>query len=264
MKAIAGIQSLGPSGMAESGMSGASGYPALLRFEANALDAGPEAVARYFGGSGYRFSDKTRQRMEAAVSLGGSLITPQAVAAAFPAKRLPEAARIHLTERFHQPDGTDADLSEATVFIATLGPGLEAECRRLGAAGRIYEATLLDAVGVTLLESLADAIRAWASGKAQEKGLCWGGQVSPGTCRAPLSLQTWIFSALPASAIGVNLNPSLVMEPVKSLSGFLLMTDRPEAGANAYKCARCGLRTCQFRIPGPPSPEPAAVLHEED
>lgn len=228
-----------------------SGAPQwLLRFDPAAFEITPEAVARYFGGSRYRITDKNRDRIEAAIHQGRRFIQPQAVIARHSLGSTAEPESIRL------PDGTllaapcaatDATIREISTAIATLGPGLEDACRKMADSGEIYAATLLDAVGITLLESLADACRVWLFNTARQDEYHWGGQLSPGTRHCPIEHQSALFGMVDAAAVGVQLMPSLVMDPVKSISAFYLLTDRPVAGAQGYKCSRCDMKHCQFR-----------------
>uniref|UniRef100_UPI00359353C6 hypothetical protein n=1 Tax=Desulfococcus sp. TaxID=2025834 RepID=UPI00359353C6 len=131
----------------------------------------------------------------------------------------------------------------------TLGSGLDDGCRRLAARGEVYQATLLDAVGIALLDSLSDACAARLEARARSFGLHAGRRLAPGTGGIPLAHQQVLFTLVDAGRIGVHLTADLMMAPVKSISFFSFFQAAREAAVGPSKCARCRMAGCGFREP---------------
>jgi len=56
-----------------------------------------------------------------------------------------------------------------------------------------------------------------------------------------------IFKMTDAGAIGVRLNDSFMMQPVKSISFLTAMGPAPGRMPETDKCRQCSLTNCQFR-----------------
>jgi uncharacterized membrane protein YgdD (TMEM256/DUF423 family) len=139
--------------------------------------------------------------------------------------------------------GPKVDLLHAAervlVGVNTIGPALERRVGELQANREPLEAYMLDAVGVVALGAVGEALRRIAEQRAAE--LKWG----VGAALAPGSLLGWamngqreLCSLLPLDAIGVQLNPSCVLEPHKSAS-FLVGI------GPTYRSSRVG-SVCRF------------------
>jgi len=137
--------------------------------------------------------------------------------------------------------------------LVTAGDGLERESAELARLGRSAEALLLDAAGSAAAEEAADRLCARVVGAAPalespERVAC---RVSPGYGDWPLAAQPRLFDLLPHAEIGVELLPSLMMRPRKSIS-FAMWLDadgRPVPGLSG--CGYCLLDRCAFRIRSP-------------
>lgn len=137
--------------------------------------------------------------------------------------------------------------------LVTAGEGLERESGERSAAGRVAEALLFDAAGSAAAEEAADRLCARAVGDAHAlpdstRVSC---RVSPGYGDWPLAAQRLLFGLLPHDALGVELLPSLMMRPRKSVSFAMWLgaDGRPVPGLSG--CAHCLLDRCAFRIRSP-------------
>lgn len=142
------------------------------------------------------------------------------------------------------------------VGLVTAGGAIEAAASRAMARGEATSALLLDACGSAAAEEAADrlgaAILAALAGAPIEAApsreaspvSC---RISPGYGRWPLAAQRSLFARLPHEALGVRLEPSLLMVPRKSISFAMWLgaEARPLAGLSG--CARCRLETCLYR-----------------
>lgn len=142
--------------------------------------------------------------------------------------------------------------------LVTIGPALEREVSRLLARGETTRALLLDAVGSAAVEEAADLLE----GRMRERVI--GGssragtasrRFSPGYGRWPLTAQPALFALVPHAEIHVDLLPSCIMSPRKSVSFAVWLGpgDDPHApeGCRARRCAECDLTNCLYREPDP-------------
>jgi hypothetical protein len=139
------------------------------------------------------------------------------------------------------------------LFAATAGAELSAEIGRLFDEGELAAAVMLDSVASEGAEILAARIaELFASRLASESA---GGRTavlpySPGYCGWHVSGQRRLFGVLEPEEIGITLNASCLMQPLKSVSGVLV------AGAPSIHdfddafdfCAQCTTRECRGRI----------------
>jgi hypothetical protein len=138
------------------------------------------------------------------------------------------------------------------LYVATLGEPLPARIRQLFEDDALAQAWMLDAVASAaadlLSERLAERWREDLHGRGMD-----GVRVlpySPGYCGWPTSGQRPLFDALRPEEIGVTLNDSCLMSPIKSVSGVLVA-----APGEAHKfrpdfpfCDDCRTRECGRRM----------------
>lgn len=155
------------------------------------------------------------------------------------------------------PTGSRASADDTAVFdrkpvhlaavLGTLGPGLERRCRELSGQGCLFQATLLDAVGTAMLDRLGIHLRRRLQREAAQTGRFLGPRFSPGLGSYPMEAQTLLHRWSGAESLGVTLNASFILEPVKSISFFSLISSTPGPAPARNKCSECSLRHCQFR-----------------
>jgi len=110
------------------------------------------------------------------------------------------------------------------LFVATLGEAVPARIRRLFDEDALAEGWMLDAVASAGADLLAERLAERYRRKLVEQG---NDDVhvlpySPGYCGWPTRGQQPLFDALRPEEIGVTLNDSCLMSPLKSVSGVLL------------------------------------------
>ena len=110
------------------------------------------------------------------------------------------------------------------LFVATLGEALPARIRQLFDEDALAEAWMLDAVasaGADLLaDRLAERYRQALVGRGADDARVL--PYSPGYCGWPTRGQRPLFDALRPEEIGVTLNDSCLMSPIKTVSGVLV------------------------------------------
>jgi hypothetical protein len=110
------------------------------------------------------------------------------------------------------------------LFVATLGEALPARIRELFDEHALAEAWMLDAVASAGADLLSDRLaerfrRALAARGPDDVRVL---PYSPGYCGWPTRGQRPLFEAVRPEEIGVTLNDSCLMSPIKTVSGVLL------------------------------------------
>jgi len=131
--------------------------------------------------------------------------------------------------------------------LSTIGTALEEKTKELMATGHEPEGYVLDAVGSVAAEATADAVNAKICHWAAVHDLVATPRFSPGYGRWSLEEQRVIFRLLPAEQIGMQLNPSCMMIPRKSVSFAVTFRKETEENKLESPCERCGLENCPFR-----------------
>lgn len=225
--------------------------PVFLDLSAIKKDVSVEAVARYWGGSGYKLPEKSRERVLQGIEDATDLTAPQALYQLFPVSRTIPGNSVQLDNGMELKLPlclTDLETSSLAAIIGTLGNSLENRCRELARKGEIYRSTLFDAVGTVLLDLLSEKICDIIEKEGEGDGLVTSNRFAPGINGYPLEQQHLLFRLVDHQAIGVFLNSSAVMVPTKSISFFLMMT-KTASNVNAlHKCSECKLYHCQFRL----------------
>ena len=134
----------------------------------------------------------------------------------------------------------------AAVFLATAGEEIVQFAEDTFRSGNSLEGFVLGAIGSHVAESAVEAIVAHLRG-----GLLSGESLtvrySPGFCGMNLDQQRLIFELVEASSVGVKLLPSLLMKPIKSVSGILGVGPVDEVQTYGSACDRCTLLDCNMR-----------------
>ena len=210
----------------------------------------PEAVARYFGGPNYRLNTATYQRVTRGIQDAVALVQAVLCYRAVPLEEAARACGPDLPERAWAdilPDPADDHARYVAVFVGTLGHPLERRCVELAKQNRIYQSLLLDAVGTAMLDAMALKLNERVDMHAQEMGLFTGCRLGPGLNGVALESQALLFGLLGREPAGVQLNEAFVMQPAKSISGFVVYSDSAQRKPAGGKCLQCEMKHCQFR-----------------
>jgi cobalamin-dependent methionine synthase I len=138
------------------------------------------------------------------------------------------------------------DTSEVAVFVVTAGKAFDDYLHKIKTSSDIYTEFLADAVGSELAEATVRLVSRQLEQFASERGMFITLSYSPGYCGWHVREQPKLFSLLPDQPCGVKLNDSCLMSPVKSVSGIIGLSHRPDVQV-PYSCEICGLETCYKR-----------------
>ena len=224
--------------------------PPVIRPSYDAVAAGPRQVARYAGGGDYRAGSPVERAIADVMDRARHLAAPAVAQALHAVSDLSEDGCLRL-ENGLSLETPSREREPAARWLAavvcTVGPSLEEACRELAAGGDVLTSALLDAAGVAVMENLADLAYEEISRHAGRRGLSAGCRFAPGCGEMPVSTQEVLFRLVDAGSIGVRLNRSMVMQPGKTLSFFVILSTGMNPGRKAYKCQACTLKDCRFR-----------------
>jgi hypothetical protein len=136
------------------------------------------------------------------------------------------------------------------LFAGTIGELLSAEIRRLFADGDLPAAVMLDAAASESAELMVAALERRLAARPGGRGRNAVLAYSPGYCGWHVSGQRALFAALAPEEIGITLNQSCLMHPLKSVSGVLVAghPDNHDFDDDFPFCSECSTRDCRVRI----------------
>ncbi len=136
---------------------------------------------------------------------------------------------------------------KAAIFALTIGNHLEDMVAYLAENGLVLQATVLDAVGSSATEKLADYVEDRIKRMANLEGLIASQRFSPGYCDWAVSQQKKVFQSLCDDTAGIRLTESLLMIPQKSVSGIIGIGLASKEIENYNPCPTCKKRNCPGR-----------------
>jgi len=223
-----------------------------VRIEINPQDIRPtpEAVARYFGGPKYQMTSETHQRVCQGIQQALGMVDPIVCYRAIPISEIEKACGIVLSEGTYAdilPDSADGHAQYFAVYVGTLGSTLESMCRDLASNNNIYQSLLLDSVGTAMLDAMGLICNDMLEMHSRQMDLFTGCRLGPGLNGISLESQALLFDLLKEDSAGVYLNEAFIMQPAKSISGFVVYSDTAQRKPSGSKCLQCEMKHCQFR-----------------
>jgi hypothetical protein len=126
-------------------------------------------------------------------------------------------------------------------FVATIGEALEARVREQMKSGQYLSGVLLDAAGSMAVEAVCDLVERACAGENSSS------RYSPGYCMWRLESQRPLFALLRPEEIGIRLMTSMLMHPLKSVSGIVVKAPRDQLIVPAEFCRQCDATECPRR-----------------
>lgn len=205
---------------------------------------------RYLG-AGNNPPEELRREAAAVASQLTRALRPRYVYRVYPISHIPEGAVLDgsgVTLPGETARRMLEDCGQAALLLCTLGAGFETMLRAQQARD-MSRAVLLDACGSAWVE--AGCGEAERELSARFPGRYLTDRFSPGYGDLPLALQPALCAALDGwRRLGVQVTGSLLMNPTKSVSAVIGLSDRPQA-ARVRGCAFCSLaETCALRKGG--------------
>lgn len=127
------------------------------------------------------------------------------------------------------------------VFVVTVGEEISQHAEQ-----DAFSAWTMDATGSWAVEAAADALMLRLRphlGEGEELTL----RYSPGYCGMEIGQQRNLFQLVNAEAVGVRLMPSMLMHPLKSISGLVGFAPKESVAAYRSPCDLCQRTGCHMR-----------------
>ena len=133
--------------------------------------------------------------------------------------------------------------------LYTVGPALEEKARQLAAAGRAFDAYLMQLLGLVALARIENTVRTVVEREAAMYRWGTGPLLSPGSVHGWGLEQQGVFcSLLPLEQIGVRIGAEGVLQPFNSISCCIPVGPSYTDSQVRSSCDLCsGNRTCQYR-----------------
>jgi hypothetical protein len=226
----------------------------IVRFaKGEAVPEAREVLAAQGLPEGDALAPRLHRLLEEAMIAAGSLVEPRAVCEELSAESFASVLAPLGIPNAELVVGRVYPRAEAlALFVATLGEPLPARIRQLFDDDALAQAWMLDAVASAGADLLADRLAERYRQALVARGMD-GVRVlpySPGYCGWPTRGQRPLFDALRPGDIGVTLNDSCLMSPIKTVSGVLVAGPgeahkfRPEFPF----CDDCQTRECGRRM----------------
>jgi hypothetical protein len=185
---------------------------------------------------------------------------PEAVDPVGMLREIPQAefARVYDGEGRNEPRTPVGDVSRRAdrlaLFAVTLGPRISREIAARFESNDLALGCMLDSIASLAADVLAERLVRRYLGLLEDSGEMGPGAralgYSPGYCGWHISGQGKLFELLQPQEIGITLRESFLMEPLKSVSGVVLVGPREihEFDMDYSFCADCREQSCRARI----------------
>lgn len=131
------------------------------------------------------------------------------------------------------------------VFLCTAGKEIGIKSRAAMNEGELLKGYVYDVIGSEIVESAADLMQSSLELAMTVEGKKITNRYSPGYCGWNVEEQHKLFQFMPYNYCGIRLTPSALMDPVKSISGFIGIG--ADVRSNPYTCKLCDMKDCIYR-----------------
>ena len=131
------------------------------------------------------------------------------------------------------------------IFLCTAGEEIGNRSRAAMKERDFLRGYVYDVVGSEIVEAAGDLMQADLSKKIAESGGKITNRFSPGYCGWDVAEQHNLFKLVPENYCGIHLTPSALMDPVKSISGFIGIGKSVKF--SPYTCRMCNQKDCVYR-----------------
>lgn len=131
------------------------------------------------------------------------------------------------------------------LFLCTAGDEIGIRSRKSMQERDLLKGYIYDVVGSEIVEAAVDLMQADLEKLMLDSGRKITNRYSPGYCGWDVVEQHKLFQLLPENYCGIQLTPSALMDPVKSVSGIIGIGKNVKN--NPYTCRMCNLNDCIYR-----------------
>ncbi|MCX6259216.1 MAG: hypothetical protein NTY95_00045 [Bacteroidia bacterium] len=131
------------------------------------------------------------------------------------------------------------------VFLCTAGPEIGIRSRAAMKDGDLLTGYVYDVIGSEVAEAAVDLMQDSLQEAISAEGKKITNRYSPGYCGWDVAEQHKLFQLMPDNFCGIKLNDSALMNPEKSVSGFIGIGEHVRY--NPYTCRLCDMKNCIYR-----------------
>jgi hypothetical protein len=131
------------------------------------------------------------------------------------------------------------------VFVCTAGPEISKLASEYNKKGHTVHAYIADSLGSIVVEHAMDMIQEQLKFMMEQQGLKITNRYSPGYCGWELKEQAKLFELLPEHFCDISLSDSMLMKPIKSVSGIIGIGK--DVTYDHYTCNYCKDVNCLYR-----------------
>jgi hypothetical protein len=135
--------------------------------------------------------------------------------------------------------------SAVALFVCTAGSEISRWAAAFNDVGQSIHAYIVDSIGSIAVEKAMDVVQARLESELRQSGLRITNRYSPGYCNWDTAEQKKLFSLLPEGFCGINLTDSMLMKPIKSISGIIGIGK--DVTYRKYTCNFCKDKHCLYR-----------------
>jgi hypothetical protein len=132
------------------------------------------------------------------------------------------------------------------VFVVTVGKEISHLAESASKSGDVFSAWIMDALGSWAVEGAADALMARVRLHLQDQEDLTL-RYSPGYCGMDMGQQSRLFQLVQADSVGVSLMPSMLMYPLKSISGLVGLAPKEAVSRYRSPCDLCPRVGCYMQ-----------------
>jgi len=131
------------------------------------------------------------------------------------------------------------------VFLCTAGKEIGIRSRNAMKDGDPLKGYICDVVGSEIVETAADIMQNALETAMSAEGKRITNRYSPGYCGWDVVEQHKLFRIMPHNFCSIRLTPSALMDPIKSVSGFIGIGENVKR--LPYTCNICDMKECIYR-----------------
>jgi hypothetical protein len=131
------------------------------------------------------------------------------------------------------------------VFLCTAGPEIGVRSRAAMNDGDLLTGYIYDVIGSEIVEGAADLMQGNLQVALSAENKKITNRYSPGYCGWDVAEQHKLFKLMPDNYCAITLNDSALMNPEKSVSGFIGIGEHVRY--NPYTCGLCDMKDCIYR-----------------
>ncbi len=134
--------------------------------------------------------------------------------------------------------------TSAALFLCTAGEAISKKAQQLTSEGETLQGYVFDVIGSITVDKAMDKIELELQKELADTGMLISDRYSPGYCNWNITDQEKIFALFPAGFCDISLTHSMLMNPIKSVSGIIGIGQKMKKVG--YQCRRCNDSNCIY------------------